>query len=172
MIPRMSDGTIVHRRIGRPAWSDAQYFHDFLVRNQRSGPVAAEIPYRSWRWGILATLHNGTEYYHTLIVTGFSNGEPLVCAHTEDAYMRPLQTYLHSTKQGLHIVGINRWRKRQTIRVETMSKPCGLPDKAGRDQEKTKAIPLPKIPEGDDLSLKFNSRRKEKKQRVSAEKSR
>ena len=91
------------------AWSDAQYFHNFLVGNQRIGPVAAEIPLSQLEIGDFVQLHNGTEYAHTLIVTGFSNGEPLVCAHTEDAYMRPLQTYLHSTKQGLHIAGVNRW---------------------------------------------------------------
>lgn len=92
-----------------PAWSDAQYLNNFLMRNKQIGPVAAAVSISQIEMGDFVQLHNGTEYYHTLVVTGFSQGEPLVCAHTEDAYMRPLRTYYAAAKQGIHILGVNRW---------------------------------------------------------------
>ncbi len=43
-----------------------------------------------------------------------------------------------------------------------MSKPCGLPIRQAGIRKKKAGHPFLKIPEGDDLSLKFNSRRKKK----------
>lgn len=87
------------------AWSDAQYLHNFLTTNTKSGPFAKiqmqlEI-------GDFIQLNNDAEFYHTLVITGFLNGEPLVCAHTDDSYMRPFNTYYYTYAQGLHIVGVN-----------------------------------------------------------------
>lgn len=90
------------------AWTDAQYLNVFLVNNRGDGPVAAAVPISQLAPGDLVQLHNGTEYYHTLVVAGFSEGEPLVCAHTEDARLRPLHTYYAAKKQGMHILGVNR----------------------------------------------------------------
>lgn len=91
------------------AWSDAHYLNRFLMNNRQVGPVAEASPVTQLEPGDFVQLHNGIEYYHTLIVAGFSRGEPLVCAHTEDAYMRPLHTYYAAAKQGVHILGVNRW---------------------------------------------------------------
>lgn len=91
------------------AWSDAQYLNNFLMNNKKVGPIAEASPISDLEIGDFVQLHNGIEYYHTLIITGFFQGEPLVCAHTEDAYMRPLRTYYAAAKQGVHILGVNRW---------------------------------------------------------------
>lgn len=90
------------------AWSDAQYFHNFLVNNKRVGPVGEKVPLVQLETGDFILLKNTAEYYHTLVVAGFSHEEPLVCAHTEDAFMRQLRAYHAVVKQGIHIVEINR----------------------------------------------------------------
>lgn len=91
------------------AWSDAQYFHDFLIRNTAAGPVATDSDIRTLRIGDFISLWNGSVYYHTLVVAGFTpDMEPLVCAHTDDAYMRRLHTYSYILAQGVHILGANR----------------------------------------------------------------
>lgn len=59
--------------------------------------------------GDFITLFNGENYYHTLIVVGFSEKMPLIAAHTNDAYMRRLDTYHFHSAQGLHILGARRY---------------------------------------------------------------
>ena len=41
-----------------------------------------------------------------LIISGFSEGETLVCAHTNDALDKPLSTYNFSSLRYIHIEGI------------------------------------------------------------------
>ena len=54
-------------------------------------------------------LNNSVEYYHTLVVTGFSGGVPLVTAHTDDSYMRNLDTYYYDFASGVHILGARKY---------------------------------------------------------------
>lgn len=91
------------------AWSGAEYFKRFMLNNQREGPIASAAPINKLEIGDFISLYNGTNYYHTLIITGFSNGVPLVCAHTGDSYMRNFNTYHYSSAQGIHILGANRY---------------------------------------------------------------
>ncbi len=90
------------------AWTEANYFRRFMVNNTGVGPFGNSAPIESLEEGDFINLHNGTLFYHTLIVVGFSNGEPLVAAHTNDAYMRPLSTYHYDSARGLHILGANK----------------------------------------------------------------
>lgn len=91
------------------AWSAAQYFYNFMKNNESVGPTAVVADVANLEIGDFIQLHNGIEFYHTLIITGFSDGEPLISAHTRDAYMRPLGTYTYATPHGLHITGVNVW---------------------------------------------------------------
>ena len=45
------------------------------------------------------------EFYHTLIISGFSNGDVLVCAQSNDALDRPLSSYSYAGLRVIHIQG-------------------------------------------------------------------
>lgn len=91
------------------AWSDAGHFRRFMLTNKNEGPFAASVPLNQLETGDFISLYNGSVYYHTLIITGFSNSVPLVAAHTDDSYMRSLNTYHYISAQGLHILGANKF---------------------------------------------------------------
>lgn len=90
------------------AWSGAEYFVKFMLNNNSIGPFAAEASINSLETGDFISLKNGHEYYHTLIITGFYNGIPLVAAHTDDTYMRKLSTYHFISAKGIHILGSHK----------------------------------------------------------------
>lgn len=90
------------------AWSDAGHFRRFMFSNTRQGPFGVSVSLNQLEPGDFISLNNGTEYYHTLIITGFSDDIPLVAAHTDDAYMRRLSTYRYGSAHGLHILGANK----------------------------------------------------------------
>lgn len=91
------------------AWSGVEYLYNFLTDNKSVGPVAELAEISDIREGDLIFLSNGQRFYHTLVVTGFSEGMPLICCHTADSYMRPLNTYHYVSAQGVHITGVNNW---------------------------------------------------------------
>lgn len=88
------------------AWSGAQYLNNFLLKNEGVGPHAVAVPLSSLIVGDIIQLHNGLRFYHSLMVMGFDSGVPLIAAHTDDSYMRPLNTYHYVGVQGVHITGI------------------------------------------------------------------
>ncbi len=90
------------------AWTDAQYFHQFLTKNQKAGPFAVAVPVKQVEVGDFIQFYRNGEFYHTLIVTGFLRGEPLVCAHSADVYRKLLGEYYGTEKRGLHILGVNK----------------------------------------------------------------
>lgn len=90
------------------AWSDARYFRKFMLSNTNEGPFGNSAPINILEKGDFISLNNGIEYYHTLVVTGYENNQPLVCAHTDDSYMRKLSTYHYISAQGIHILGGNK----------------------------------------------------------------
>lgn len=91
------------------AWSDAEYFRRFMLNNKSVGPFGTALPVNRLEIGDFISLYNGNEYYHTLIITGFSESVPLVSAHTDDSYMRRLDTYNYVSASGLHILGANKY---------------------------------------------------------------
>ena len=46
------------------------------------------------------------QFYHTLLVTGFEGGTPLVAAHSNDALDRPLSSYDYAGARYLHLLGV------------------------------------------------------------------
>lgn len=88
------------------AWSASQYLYNFLTGNRGLVPYA--VPAHRAETGDIIFLNNGFEFYHSLIVTGFLNDTALVCAHTDDSYMRPVTTYNSFSKTILHIQGVRK----------------------------------------------------------------
>lgn len=89
------------------AWSGAQYLNSFLMNNKSVGPIAEKEDIAALQTGDLIQLNNGQRFYHSLVVAGFKNGEPLVCTHTFDSYLRPFSTYHYESAQGIHILEVN-----------------------------------------------------------------
>ena len=97
-----------------PAWSGVEFLYRFLTgereyrqENGGAGPYAVQLAFTDGlRTGDLVQLANAAgDYYHTLIITGFDGQIPLICAHNDDAYMRPLSTYRFSNARFLRPVG-------------------------------------------------------------------
>lgn len=91
------------------AWSGVKYLYKFLTANTGVGLVGRKATCNELQTGDVIFLTNGKELYHTLIVAEISNGMPLVCCHTADAYLRPLNTYHYATPKYVHIEKINVW---------------------------------------------------------------
>lgn len=94
-----------------PAWTDVEFFYDFFTGNEGVGPFASEISSEDVTVGdvIQFSSPGNTRFNHTLIVTRIIPGiRPiiLVCAHTDDAFMRPLYTYKYRDIRFLHIDGV------------------------------------------------------------------
>lgn len=90
-----------------PSWTGVQYFYNFMTQNEGSGPYAAEVSRREAELGDVVQLGraDGT-FYHSLIICGFRRGRILVCAHSADAFMRPLAAYRAARVRFLHIKGV------------------------------------------------------------------
>ena len=97
-----------------PAWSGVDELYDFLVgmpsfaeANGGIGPYGVQaIEPRQVQIGDVIQLRNAEgAFYHTLIISGFSNGDILVCAQSDDALDRPLSSYSYAGLRVIHIEG-------------------------------------------------------------------
>lgn len=90
-----------------PAWTGVAYLYNFLTQNRSEGPFGHEAHAGEMEIGDIIQLgnRNGT-YYHTLIITGFTQNDILVCAHTDDALNRPLRSYSYQRIRYIHIDGV------------------------------------------------------------------
>lgn len=89
-----------------PAWTSVMQFRRFLLNNQGPGPFAQLVQPYEVELGDFIQLSNGNRFYHTLLVVAIEDGMPLVAAHSFDAYMRPLDSYVYEQASGLHILGV------------------------------------------------------------------
>lgn len=97
-----------------PAWSSVEYFYDFMTgapafitQNGGIGPYGFEVDSTGAFEGDVVQLADETgDFYHTLIISGFSGGETLVCAHTNDALDKPLSTYNFASLRYIHIEAV------------------------------------------------------------------
>ncbi len=96
------------------AWTGVEYFRNFLVGNVEgigngNGPFAEEVELRKLQIGDFIQFGTTTgDFYHTPIVVGFSRGQPLLAAHTNDAFNRPLNSYRFQKLRCLHILGVRK----------------------------------------------------------------
>jgi hypothetical protein len=97
-----------------PAWSSVEYFYDFITgapefssRNGGIGPYGIEVDSTGALEGDAVQLADETgDFYHTLLITGFSEGQTLVSAHTNDALDKPLSSYNFTSLRYIHIEGV------------------------------------------------------------------
>ena len=97
-----------------PAWSGVNELYRFLIgseefveTNGKIGPYATDArESRKIELGDVIQLANGEgRFYHTLIISGFTANDILVCAQSDDALDRPLSTYNYASLRILHIEG-------------------------------------------------------------------
>ena len=92
------------------AWSGVGYLYRFLITNEGVGPVGRDVELNKIQLGDVIFLSNGQRLYHTLVVSGFdTDGEILICAHTNDSYMRRLDSYRYYSTFSVHIEKVNAW---------------------------------------------------------------
>lgn len=92
-----------------PAWTGVEEFYDYLTTNEGYGPFGHAAPVETLDIGDLVQLGNRSGFYHCLIVIDKNeNGEPLLAAHTIDAYNRPLSTYSYWKIRGVHILAVRK----------------------------------------------------------------
>lgn len=97
-----------------PAWSSVEFFYDFMTnspsfasQNGGVGPYGIEVDSTGAIEGDVVQLADESgDFYHTLMITGFSEGQTLVSAHTNDALDRPLSTYNYTSLRYIHIEGV------------------------------------------------------------------
>ena len=97
-----------------PAWTSVEFFWEYMTEAPRfvsaggnTGPFGREVGISELQVGDIIQLANSEgDYYHTLVVVGFSEGEPLVAAHSIDVLNRPLREYTYAMARYLHIIGV------------------------------------------------------------------
>ena len=96
-----------------PSWSGVDEFFDYITGSgdfppsaTRPGPFGMAVSDAEAREGDVVQLANMMgEFYHSLIITGFSDGEILVSAHSNDALDRPLSSYDYADYRIIRIIG-------------------------------------------------------------------
>lgn len=94
------------------SWTGVEYFYNFMTGNAQgvgdgAGPFGEEVTADKIEIGDLIQLGRANgDFYHTPVVVGFSGRQPLVAAHTNDAYGRPLNTYRFERIRYIHILGV------------------------------------------------------------------
>ena len=104
----------INENMRAPAWSSVEYFYDYIIgnpsfagQNGGIGPFGIEVDALGVFEGDVVQLADSSgDFYHTLLITGFSEGQTLVSAHTNDALDRPLSSYNYSTLRYIHIEGV------------------------------------------------------------------
>ncbi len=118
-----------------PAWTGVEELYgfltgatDFIAANGGGGPYgrnAAEA--RVMEVGDVIQLQNSEgRFYHSLLISGFSDGEVLVCAQSDDALDRPLSTYNYAALRVIHIDGA-RLPFNDTLLYENILNAVALP---------------------------------------------
>ena len=90
-----------------PAWTGVEFFYNFITANEGVGPFGVEVPEDDAAIGDVIQLGDEDgDYYHTLLVSGFSRRDGiLVAAHSDDAFDRPLSSYNYASIRFIKILG-------------------------------------------------------------------
>lgn len=97
-----------------PAWSGVEQLYDFLTGSgdfanmQPQGPYGMQAQNRNQvEVGDVVQLANSEgDFYHTLLISGFSGNDILVCAQSDDALDRPLSSYNYASLRIIHVMGV------------------------------------------------------------------
>lgn len=96
-----------------PSWTGVQFFYDFMTSNEGVGPFAEETVLQRLLPGDIIQLGNEEDvFYHTVVLAQIKRTafgiEYLICAQSNDAYMRPLSSYDFYQLRGIHILGVRK----------------------------------------------------------------
>ena len=80
---------------------------DFPTENGGAGPYAirAAAPTQVALGDVIQLANGEMDYYHSLLISGFTENDILVCAQSDDALDRPLSTYNYASLRILHLLG-------------------------------------------------------------------
>ncbi len=92
-----------------PSWTGVEYLYRFLVKNRSVGPYGAVTDEGGVKPGDIVQLGNRNGYYHSPVIVAVEGGHILVAAHSYDAYMRPLDSYVYEQARFIHIQGARKW---------------------------------------------------------------
>ena len=98
-----------------PSWAGVDELYDFLTGSEdfpptatRRGPFGAAVSRERAAVGDVIQLSNRSgSFYHSLFISGFRDGDILVCAQSDNALDRPLSSYNYEVARFIHIVGFN-----------------------------------------------------------------
>ena len=119
-----------------PAWTGVDELYDFLVgaeafaaENGGAGPYGRNArDAETIELGDVIQLKNMQgEFYHTLIISGFTDSDVLVCAHSDDSLDRPLSTYNYASLRVIHIDGARLFFDYNTV-FENIFNATSLPE--------------------------------------------
>lgn len=88
------------------SWTGVDFFYRFMTENTGLGPFGGEIALNDAQIGDVIQLSNGTEYYHTLIISEITEEDVFVCANSVDSLDRALSTYDYVSLRVIHINGV------------------------------------------------------------------
>ncbi len=89
-----------------PSWSSVEALYNFLVENTARGVFAEKVTAQEVMVGdIIQLITKEGQRYHSLLITG-KGDDIYVAAHTFNAYMRPLSSYIYEKADFLHIKGV------------------------------------------------------------------
>lgn len=90
-----------------PSWTGVEYFYNFITTNTDVGPFGRNATPDEVEVGDVIQLgREGEGFYHTLIIVGFEEDDPLVAAQTDNAFARPLSTYEYDFSRYIKILGV------------------------------------------------------------------
>ena len=91
-----------------PSWTSVAYLQNFLVReNDEIGPFAKIVGLEDVQLGdIIQLRQNLTHFNHSLIVTKIQGKRIYVCAHSNNALDKPLQSFNAKAYLPLKILGV------------------------------------------------------------------
>lgn len=92
-----------------PAWTGVEYLFNFLTGNDAEGPFAEETALNKLEVGDIVQLGTAAgDFYRSPVVVAVRQGRIYVAAHTYDAFMKPLSSYIFARARGIHILGVRK----------------------------------------------------------------
>lgn len=94
------------------SWTGVEDFYNFLIGNEKrigngAGPFAEDVTADKIEIGDIIQLGRANgDFYHSPVVVGFSNGVPLIAAHSYDAYGAPINSFTFELIRYIHILGV------------------------------------------------------------------
>ena len=95
-----------------PAWSGVDEFFNFVTgkpefREANGGIGPRGVDVRDGRiieiGDVIQLANDEGRYYHSLIISGFTDDDILICAHSDDALDRAISTYNYASLRVIHI---------------------------------------------------------------------